>query len=294
MIDLSIVIVSYNTRKFLKQCVTSIRLHPPGTFSYEIIVVDNASSDGSVEMMKSEKLKIVANKKNLGFAKANNQGVSVADGRYLLFLNPDTLVRKKTLETMVEFMDKNSDVGAATCRVELPDGVLDDACHRGFPTPWNAFCYFFGLSKLFPYLRVLSGYTLGWMDTSKLHTIDACAGAFMLVRKKAGDQVKWWDEDFFWYGEDLDFCYRLRERGWSIYFVPTVSILHYKGISGGIKEETKHLTTASQQTRKQATNARFEAMRLFYKKHYMDKYPRFVTKLVFSGINLKRLTAMLY
>lgn len=294
---LSIIIVSYNTKAFLMRCLGSIFETVQKSLLYEIIVVDNASADGSVEEMQNLEIKIIENKKNLGFAKANNQGVKQATGKYLLFLNPDTVVHKQTLEKMIVFMDEGEDAGVATCRIDLPNGQLDDACHRGFPTPWNAFCYFCGLSKLFPRSKLFSGYMLGWMDLTTVHEIDACAGAFMLVRRTAGEQVEWWDEDYFWYGEDLDFCYRLKEkspsvnsgRGWKVYFVPTVSILHYKGVSGGIKSVSKDLTTASKETKALATNARFEAMRLFYKKHYQKKYPHLITWLSLRGISLFQL-----
>lgn len=294
MLDLSIIIVSYNTRELLKECLLSIKNSLSKTIDYELIVVDNASTDGSPDLLREEckDIGVLENKKNLGFSKANNQGVKRAKGRYLLFLNPDTVVYEGVLEALVVFMESKEDAGAATCRVELPNGMLDDASHRGFPTPWNAFCYFSGLSKLFPQSRLFSGYNLGWMDRKRIHEIDACAGAFMFVRREAGEDVGWWDEDFFWYGEDLDFCYRLKQKNWKIYFIPIVKILHYKGVSGGIKEISIHLTTADEKTRKVATKARFEATKLFYRKHYMEKYPPFVTWVVFLGIHLRRWLAL--
>src|SRR3989344_3501317 len=220
-VDVSIVIVSYNTKDILLECVSSV-IKTTKDISYELIIVDNNSSDGTVEEISklksqnsnlSSKLKTIYNQQNLGFSKANNIGVKKAAGRYVLFLNSDTVVRNDTIKTMAEFMDANTDVGAATCKVELPNGEIDDASHRGFPTPWNAFCHFSGLSKLFPRSKAFGGYNLGWMDLSVPHEIDALAGAFMIVCKEAGDEVGWWDEDFFWYGEDLDFCYRLKEKG---------------------------------------------------------------------------------
>lgn len=289
MIDLSIIILSYNTKELLRECLLSIRHNKPRAINYEVIVVDNASVDSSAEMVRKEfpDVMLIANAKNLGFSAGNNVGIPKAKGRYVLFLNPDTLVYSKTLETMVKFMDKNLDVGAATCKVLLKNGRLDDSCHRGFPTPWRAFCHFSGLSKIFPKLALFSGYNLTYKSLSSIHEIDSCSGAFMIVRQKAGKEVGWWDEDYFWYGEDLDFCYRLKGRGWKIYFVPTVKILHYKGASSGIKKISKHLTRATLETRRRATNARFSAMKIFYRKHYMDKYPRIITRLVFLGINLK-------
>ncbi|HYM65402.1 MAG TPA: glycosyltransferase family 2 protein, partial [Candidatus Sulfotelmatobacter sp.] len=132
------------------------------------------------------------------------------------------------------------------------------------------------------------GYNLGYMDLSKTHVIDALAGAFMIVRRKAGEEVGWWDEDYFFYGEDLDFCFMLKQKGWKVYYVPEVSILHYKGVSGGIKKDSQKITTASKETKKFATKWRFAAMRIFYKKHYEQKYPWIVTRLVYLGIYLKK------
>lgn len=303
MIDLSIIIVSYNTKEFLRKCINSI-FESSGSFTLELIVVDNASRDGTVEDLRGlgKKIKIIENKQacslvilensiNLGFSRANNQGIKIAKGRYLLFLNPDTQVYPNTLAYMVKFMDKKGgtkNVGAATCKIILPNGKLDESAHRGFPTPWNALSHFSGISRIFPRSKIFSGYHLGWMDLSKEHEIDSLGGSFMLVRREAGDQVGWWDNDYFFYGEDIDFCYRLKEKGWKIFYIPQVKTLHYKGVSSGIKRESADLTTAKKQTKRIATLARYNAMKIFYKKHYTNKYPRALTWLVLKGIDLKK------
>lgn len=289
MVCISIVIVNYNTREFLRKCINSILDSVSKKIDYEIIIVDNASSDNSSKMVRKEfsQIKLIANKENGGFSKANNQGIKASkESRYILFLNPDTIVNKKALETMVDFMDNHKDVGVSTCKLVTPNGKMDDAIHRGFPTPWNSFCHFSKLSKIFPHSRLFAGYNLGWMDLSKTHEIDALAGAFMLVRRVAGDQVGWWDEDYFFYGEDLDFCYKLKNKGWKIYFVPEVSIIHYKGVAGGIKKESQKITTANVKTKTMATRARFDAMKIFYRKHYIKSYSPFISWLVFKGIDL--------
>ena len=290
--DISIIIVSYNTKDFLLKCINSIYENVKGV-SFEVIVVDNASSDGTKESISNSKFpssnfKLVENKENFGFSKANNIGIKKSTGRYVLFLNPDTEIKKETLEYMTEFMDKTKDAGAATCKVLMPNGKIDDASHRGFPTPWNSFSHFSGLSKFFGKTKLFGGYNLGFMDFSKTHVIDALAGAFMFVRREAGEEVGWWDEDYFFYGEDLDFCYMLNQKGWKIYYVPEVSILHYKGVSGGIKKVSKGITTADETTKIKAKRERFRAMRIFYKKHYEDKYPWLITRLVYLGIDLKQ------
>ncbi len=293
MIELSIIIVSYNTKDFIRECLKSIKATSKG-FGYEIIVVDNASSDNSLEMLKIKfpDVIVIKNQENIGFSKANNLGVEKSKGKYILFLNPDTVIYKDSLFKMVKFMDEHKDAGAATCKLLTPGGKLDDAAHRGFPNPWNSFSYFSGLSKLFPSSKLFGGYNLGFLDLSKTHEIDACAGAFMIVRRETGEKIGWWDEDYFFYGEDLEFCFRLKETGWKIYFVPSVSALHYKGVSGGIKKVSEKITTASIETKRRATNWRFSAMKIFYRKHYQNKYPFILNWIVILGINLKQWAAI--
>lgn len=290
VVDVSVIIVNYNAKAFLRDCLTSLHATISPAVKYEVIVIDNASSDGSVEMVQKEfgdNVLLIASKENLGFSKGNNRGVAIAKGRYLLFLNPDTVMKEKTLEEIVTFMDTTHTAGASTCLLRLADGSLDDGAHRGFPTPWSSFCYFSGIAKLFPRSQFFNGYNLGWRDMDRIHKIDALVGAFMFTRREAGDEVGWWDEDYFFYGEDLDFCYNLKKKNWDIYFLPKVEILHYKGVSGGIKKHSKNIATASNETRQRVTNERFRAMKTFYKKHYMKKYPKIVTWLVFKGIDVK-------
>jgi len=281
-IDLSIIIVNYNTKNFLRRCLESL------ISNYEIIVVDNNSSDGSPLMVTKEfpQVKLIKNKKNLGFAKANNLAIKKSSGRYILFLNPDTIVQKDTIKTMIKFMEENPKVGASTCRVELTNGQLDQACHRGFPTAWNAFCYFSGLGKIFPKSKFFAGYSLTYLPLNKVHEIDAGVGAFLIVRREAGEQVGWFDEDYFWYGEDLDFCYRLKQKGWKIMFVPTTKIIHWKGAASGILKHSQKISPASKETKIKATQSSVEVMRIFFQKHYQDKYPKIVYWLVMVGIKL--------
>lgn len=296
-IDLSIIILNYNAKKFVLDCIQSIERAKKNDYLWEVIVVDNASTDGSVEAIRNFQFtrlnsakraifnfQIIRNKKNLGFSKGNNVAIPQAKGRYLLFLNPDTVVQSNTLSYMISFMDENPDVGAATCQLKLANGDLDEASHRGFPTPWNAFCHFFGLEQLFPKSRLFSGYALGYLSRDTTHEIDALTGAFMLVRLEAGEKVGWWDEDYFWYGEDIDFCYRLKENNWKIMYVPKVSILHYRGVSSGVKKHSQKVSTATKETRKRVARASIEAMRIFYQKHYVEKYPAPVLWLVSWGI----------
>ncbi len=294
MVDVSIIIVSYNTKEFIRECLISIAENTSKKIPYEIIIVDNNSEDNSNEIINKQfpHVTLIKNNENIGFSKACNVGVKKATGRYLLFLNPDTLLYRHTLDEMLSFMDFHKEAGAATCFVEWPNKSLDDGSHRGFPTPWNSFCYFSGLAKLFPGSLFFNGYNLGFHDLDKIHEIDALTGAFMMVRREAGEDVGWWDEDYFFNGEDLDFCYKLKEKNWKIYFVPTVKILHYKGVSSGLKEISKHITTADKNVKRNITKARFDAMRIFYRKHYLKKYPGFITWIVLRGIDIKERISM--
>lgn len=291
-VDLSIIILNYNTKDFLIRCLQSIKEADLVGIEIEIIVVDNASTDKSVEEIRNSKyeirnLKIIQNKQNLGFSRGNNVGVRYAKGRYVLFLNPDTMVSKDSLKVAYEYMEEHPDVGVSGVRLELADGTLDDACHRGFPTPWNSLTHFFGLEKAFPKSRIFARYSLGWLiDSKEPHEVDSISGAFFFVRREAARQVAWWDEDFFWYGEDLDFCYRLKLKGWKIIYIPSIKVLHFRGVSSGIKAHSRRISTADSKTRQRAAAASVEAMRIFYRKHYINKYPFFVNFLVFAGMGI--------
>lgn len=276
--DLSIIIVSFNTREILKNCLKSIvgvRQSGPQT---EVIIVDNASSDGSYEMIVKDfpEFKLIVNKTNLGFAKANNVGIKQAQGEYIILLNSDTIIFSDTLSKMYNFMKENPKAGVATCRIELPNGQLDPACHRGFPTPWASLCYFTKLEKFFPKVKLFSGYHKWYKDLKTTHEIDSCSGAFYLVRKKVIESVGLLDEDYFMYGEDLDWSYRIKQKGWKIYYNPEAKIIHHKKQSGR-ESENKDL-------KKQTNRHFYETMELFYKKHYQKKYPWLINKLMLLGI----------
>ena len=270
--DLSIIILNYNVRELLLKCLESVFRNK--SQNWQVIVVDNASSDGSVEAVKKEysEVELVENKSNLGFAAGNNEGVKLAKAPIILFLNPDTVVVGKAIQKTYDYLMTNPDIGAITCRVELPNGKLDYSCHRGFPTPWNSFCYFLGLAKIFPKWKIFSGYTATYLDIHKTHEIDCLTGAFLMVRKIAGQQIGWWDKDYFWNGEDIEFCYSLKQKGWKIYFFPEAKIIHYKGSSA-----RKEKATISHGT---------SAMRIFYKKHYYYQYPPILRDMILAGIKM--------
>ncbi|EKD57856.1 MAG: WsbD [uncultured bacterium] len=285
--DLSIIIVSFNTKELLKSCLNSV-IGSSKEFQTEIFVVDNNSSDNTAAMIKKDypQIKLIANKKNLGFSKANNQALKLAKGKYVLILNPDTKLAPDTISEMIKFMEKDPKIAVSTCRVELPNGQIDRDCRRHFPTPWRAFCHFSKLAKLFPHSKLFNQYYFGYLSPATEHEIDSCVGAFMMVRQSIVKKVGLFDEDFFFYGEDLDWCWRFKDAGYKIMYTPRTKIIHYKGAASGMKQTSQHLTKASIDSKKRALTESVRAMEIFYKKHYLLKYPFFINWLVLISLKI--------
>ncbi|MGV2963545.1 glycosyltransferase family 2 protein [Paenibacillus sp. AGC30] len=273
--DASIIIVNYNTRQLTLDCLASVYATHT-SYRLEIIVIDNASHDGSVEAIREvyPSVQLIANNHNTGFAVANNQGIKVAIGRYILLLNSDTVIQPDTLQTMVGFMDRHPEMGASGCKVILPDGSLDKACKRGFPTPSASFYYAFGISRLFPDRPKFNQYQLGHLSPDDEYPVDCLVGAFMLVRRETIEQVGGLDETFFMYGEDIDWCYRIKEAGWGIFYYPRTYIVHYKG--GSARRKPLKITYEFHR-----------AMWVFHRKHYAKKYNLLTNTAVWVGISLK-------
>lgn len=294
--DLSVVIVPYKSQDTILDCLDSVyKTCKKNTF--EVVLSDNSPDDETKKVVEKNKAKYpnltyIHNKDNLGFAAANNVAIKKTSGEYVLFLNPDMKVYEKTLDGMINFMREHEDCGASTCDVVLITGAHDDSSHRGFPTPWRSLAHFSGLAKIFPKSKLFAGYSMTYADFSKTHTIDALAGSFMLVPRKIGEKLAWWDDDYFFYGEDIDFCFRIVELGYNIYFVPEYKALHYKGVSSGIKEVSKNITKATRDTKIRVTNWRFNAMKIFYDKHYKKEYPAFVRSMIFAAIDAKKQLAL--
>jgi len=296
-VKLSIIILNYNSGHYLADCLQSISRSKLKD-NIEIIVADNASTDDSLLKIKklknylkirNLKLKIVLNSQNLGFAAGNNRGLAHSHSKspYVLFLNPDTLVSKNTLQKTINFLDKNPQASALTCKIILKKtGQIQPECHRGFPTPWRSLCYFSGLTRLFPHSKVFAGYFLGHLDKNKTHPIEACVGAFLAVRRNVGQTIGWWNEKYFFYGEDLDFCWQLHQKNYQLFYYPHTSIVHFQGISSGIKKTSQNLSGATRSTKTKVAQASTEAMRIFYQNNLLPNYPRFTQKLVLAGINL--------
>jgi len=277
--DLSIIIVNYKTKQLTLQTLESVFAARPPKNKLEVILVDNGSDDDTPEAVGRDypEVKIIESRENLGFAGGNNLGLRRAKGRYQLLLNSDTLIESDTLVKMIDFMDNHPRVGLATCRVELAGGKIDPASHRGFPTPWASLTYYLGLERLWPKSRLFGRYHQGWKDLHAIHEIDTPVGAFFMIRHEVLRQVGLLDEKFFMYGEDIDLAFRIKQAGWQISYAPITRITHLKGASG-INKPVKDI-------RIKTTKAFFEAMKLFYKKHYTKKYGFAVKWLVFWGID---------
>ena len=229
--DVSIVIVNWNTKKLLGDCLRSV-YEQAGDVDYEVIVVDNASADGSVEMIRRdfERVVLIENARNNGFAAANNQGMAVAKGRYILLLNSDTVVLDNAIANTVHFADMHPRAGVIGCRVLNPDGTLQVTCFM-FPSILNILLSSTYLYKLFPKSRFFGRERMTWWDRSDVREVDVVTGCFMLVRREAIEKVDVLDERFFIYAEETDWCYRFRKSGWKSMFTPNGQIIHYGGQS---------------------------------------------------------------
>ncbi|MFZ2025165.1 MAG: glycosyltransferase family 2 protein [Microgenomates group bacterium] len=280
-IDVSVIILNFNTLELTKIAIEKLLASALPNISMEIIVCDNASTDGTDIMIKKEfpQVTFIQNGGNVGFAAGNNPGIKIAKGRYVLLLNSDTEVAEDAIATMIKFMDAHPQCGASTCKLLLMDGSIDPACHRGMPTPWNALTYYLKMEKLFPNVRCFSGYHQLYKDLTTIHEVDCISGAFFLVRREVIDKVGMLDEAYFMYGEDIDWAYRIKEAGWQIWYNPTVTILHKKKQSGR--------SHANRERRIKTQTMFITYNKLFYTKHYEKKYNPIITWLVYTAFDLQ-------
>ncbi len=271
---LSVVFLNYNTRDLTRQALSSVLSAAEG-LEVEIFVVDNASADGSADMVAEEfpQVKLIRNAANVGFAAGNNVALRQVVGEYALLINTDTIVRQDALHTMVEFLDAHPEAGACGCKILDPDGTLQLDSRRGFPKPLAAFCKMSGLSRFFPKHPLIAHYHMTYLDPEQTAEVEVLSGSCMMVRKAAMDQIGLLDEDYFMYGEDIDWCYRFHQAGWKIYYVPTTSIIHFRGESGR-GTPLKILYRKSQ------------AMSIFVNKHMARRYRFFPLWLLQVGIAL--------
>ncbi|MCL2687693.1 MAG: glycosyltransferase family 2 protein [Methanobrevibacter sp.] len=276
--DLSIIIVNYKTYELTKNAIKSVLKTVKS--SYEVFVVDNDSQDLSYEKLESRfkneiadgKIKLIANKSNQGFAIANNMAIKESKGDYILLLNSDTIVKEGSIDSSLDYIKEHDDVGAIGSKIFLPNGDLDKAARRSFPNPKNSFYKLFGFSKIHKKSK-FNDYNLDNLDENAVYEVDSLTGAFMLVRKETISQIGLLDEDYFMYGEDIDWCYRIKKAGWKIIYYGKAEIIHYKG-SSSKKQKSKLIYEF------------YRAMYLFYNKHYKEEYSLITRFFVYLGIGI--------
>jgi len=256
----SVIIVSYNVKDFLEQALESVNRALNG-ISSEVIVVDNNSVDGSVQMLQKRfpNVDVIASKENLGFSGGNNLALKKATGQYIVLLNPDTLVQEDTFHKLIDFFENNPQASAATCKILNPDGTFSIDCRHSIPTPSTAFWKLLGLNKLFPKSKIFGRYNLTYLDENDTYPVEAISGSFMMIKKEIVDKTGLLDETFFMYCEDIDYCHRINQQGGKIYYVPDTQIIHYKGESTKVNNIDYVITFN-------------KSLYQFYKKHYQQKY----------------------
>ena len=279
--DLSIIIVNYNVKYFLEQCLHSVQ-RGSGDLQTEVFVVDNNSVDGSCAMVQEKfpDVNLIRNDQNLGFSAANNQAIKKSSGRYVLLLNPDTVIEEDTLVKCVGYMDEHPDSGGLGVKMIDGKGDFLPESKRSLPTPRVAFFKIFGLSRLFPRSRVFGRYHLGYLDKDRIHQVEILCGAFMMLRKSALDEVGLLDEDFFMYGEDIDMSYRLLNAGYKNIYYPESTIIHYKGESTK-KGSLNYVLTF------------YKAMIKFARKHFSKKMAKSYAAIINLAVYFRALLALL-
>ncbi len=275
MIDLSIVLVHHETLEKTHKTILSI-YKTVNDFKYEIIVIDNSINT----FFPSEKADIYVKIENNGFANACNIGSNKANGEYILFLNSDVELCECALDSAMHYIRRNDEIGILGIKTLLPDGTLDAACKRGFPTPFASFCYIVNLDRLFPKSKSIGRYHMTYLDPNKTNEVECVSGAFMLMKRDFFEKLGGWDERFFMYSEDIDMCKRAYDCGKKIVYFADGCMMHYKGGSstpGNNKKLLEHF---------------YDGMVLFYDKHYSNEYPIIVKWLVIIFIKLKKTAAI--
>lgn len=275
-VKLSVIILNYNTKELLEDCLNSIKKHMDEVL-LEVIVSDNSSTDGSPAMIKKKFpwVRLVEGP-NEGFSKGNNRAREFVNGEMVLFLNPDTLVHENVFSWTVRYLEEHKNVGALTCKLILPDGSLDKDVRRRFPTPWVSFNRLvLGRSRYYYYEDI--------PDTST-HEVEAIQGAFFLSWKKILDEVGWYDDGYFFDGEDVDLSYQITQKGYKLVYYPDVYVTHLKGVTKGKVKKWKH--KVSDQQRKKLRLAGVASMERFYRKNLWKKYPLLFNYFVIFGINI--------
>lgn len=296
MVTLSVIIPSYGTKEVTQECLQTLCKHlSKYNFLSEVIVIDDNSPDDSANMLTNFSIesnisnvnyRFIINSKNIGYGASNNKCVKTAQGKYLLLLNSDAFLQNNVdLQKLIQQMVKHPTIGVITAKLVLPNGDVDMACHRGFPTLWNSFTYFSKLEKLASRLpikffkKVFGGYHLLHKPFNTQHEIDSPEGAFMLLSKDLYTILGGFDERFFMYGEDLDLAYRIKQLGYIIWYDPTMTVLHKKRSSG---------LNSKKSTLKSKTTIHFyESMKLFFDKHYAQYHSKLFNRVIYLIIDAK-------
>jgi GT2 family glycosyltransferase len=270
--DLTVVTVNYNSKGYLEGCLESV-YRETALDSFQVVVVDNASDDRDFRVIENRypRLAVIYNSVNYGFSTACNQGIRSYPADFYLLLNPDCQVRGDAIGKTLRFMRKRQDAGIAGCRVVHPDGSLQLACRRSIPRPSTALYRFMGLSRLFPRSRRFARYNLTYLDEREINEVEAVSGSFLMVRDEVIRDIGLLDQDYFLYGEDLDFCLRAGRKGWKVLYYPEAEVVHFK--------------RRSSRKNSQFSNYHFYyAMELFYRKHFRGKSGPFQNAAVFAGV----------
>ena len=260
--DLSICIVTLNAQPYLRNCIESIKAYAD-SLSYEIIVVDNGSTDTTLDMLKDDypEIAVIANRENLGFTKPNNQAMKIAKAeKYILLLNPDTILYESSLQRLIRFADEHPQGGVFGPKVLNDDGTFQKHCKRGEGRPWETFSYFLGLAKLFPHIQFFTGYLQSHLDENQSHAVPAISGCCMLIRRETLNTIGGLDEDLFAYQEDTEYCVRARKAGWLVYYTPSAQITHLGGKGGSRAQPYK------------AIYKWHHSYYIYYKKHLAQDY----------------------
>ena len=279
---LSVIIVSYNVKDYIKQCIRSIYKSNLDNDLLEVIVIDNDSYDGTVQDIQSSfpNVSIIENKSNKGFAKAVNVGIKQSNGDFICLLNPDVIIKDNTFSTLIEYLESNKNTGCIGPKVLNVDGTVQHSCKRSFPTPLNAVFRLFSIDKIFPKSKIFGKYNLTYLDVNKIHKVDAISGAFMMFNKKIVTEIGLLDENFFMFAEDIDFCYRIKNKGYDIIYNPNAEIMHYKGES--VKSAPYDMV-----------NIFYNAMEIYFKK-YSKNYYGWKMMSVFVKIGLFLIKSLSY
>lgn len=281
MLDVSIIITAFNSSQYLDACIASI-FKSIKHHSFEVIVVDDASIDNSAEHVADQykDIRYIRNRINMGYVKSNNIGIMEAQGRYVMSLNNDTVVKEGSIDAMVDFLEAHPEAGAVGPKLTNCDGTLQLQCRRGFPTPLNALYYYLGLSQLFPKSKRFGGYLLHYIDGNNTAEVDCLCGAAMMVRREVIDRVGLMDQSYFMYGDDIDWCYRIKQAGYKVYYLPDAEVTHYGGRGGSKERSYRNIVEFHR------------SMAIFHKKHYSAQYFFMLNWLVYAGIWILCMTSL--